>query len=277
MMTQPDWWACGVALVLALVAVALSGAVACLVLRSSILRWREIAKVRQTEIAFEALALAYETQFLCDTIRHAFAEEPSRTDVKSHVRAEHRRAAHYSAILKRLDLHNSYFARLWRLQPRYIAEFGADRAAFFRKPQEALSAILVNSDEAMRDAAKGEPYQVLDYWRNAGAGNGPSSEEMVKITALLREFVDRIQQDCTPIVTAKSQRAASESESRRRTAWRRPEFLSPLFNQFRLGNFALRQNRTFRRIRRRFMNNYQIGLWIMFAVFAAGFIRLLVR
>lgn len=278
-MMQPESWAGGSASLLTFAAVAFFCALTCVGLYALASQRRMLTKAKRTEIALEALALAFETQFMCDTLRNTFAKDRAWGDAKAQSRDKHRRASHYSAILKRLDLHNSYFARLWQLQPRYMAEFGVDRAPFFRRPQSALTAILVYSDDAMSEATSNEPYQALDYWRSTDVGREPTSEELAKIISLLGEFVDRIQEDCIPLLTGKSQSQQSSHAIATKPLWnwREQELLLPIFHRLKLGNLALRKNRTFRRIRRLFINNYQLGLWFMFAVFAAGIFRLLAR
>lgn len=273
-MTQPDSWVCGIALVIAATGVLLGFALSFLHYRASITGAREKAAARRVEIACEALTLANETLFLMQTLPYTLAYEPYQKGANE----KRRRASVYTAIVKRLDIHHSYFTRIWSLQPRYMAEFGADRAAIFHKVHEARAEILMRADRAVRDALSDDPYQDLDFWRSAEPSSVPIGEDLARFTSLFREFVDRIQVDCMPIANGRSGQVDSEAEIRSRDTPHTINLLSPFLGKLTtISDLSIFRSRTFRRIRRKLINNYQLGFWLVFAVLTAGIFRLLTK
>jgi len=123
------------------------------------------------------------------------------TDLKGD-EEERRRAGHFFAILKRIELNRDYFERAWKLQPRFMAAFGKETAAVFLKLHQARRSVEVSASMLVRSALRNEPYDVKfrqklegDIW-NVG-------EEQDPIKKLVTEFERGIEDRCFPVVRQK--------------------------------------------------------------------------
>jgi hypothetical protein len=93
---------------------------------------REKLEEKKIEIALEAMALAHECRFVFRNIRSPMStriewvdipKSPNETD-----ESWNRRGPYY-AILSRVTRNRDYFERLFKLQPKFMAMFGAETDA----------------------------------------------------------------------------------------------------------------------------------------------------
>jgi len=120
-------------------------------------KWqREKIEERRIELALEALSLAYESKAIFGHIRSrvTFAGEGSDVPPKMGESDEHKRQRQtFYAVLKRIEASNDYFARVWKLQPKFIAIFGEKTEDIFdqlhsaRRDIEATASTMVFEDE----------------------------------------------------------------------------------------------------------------------------------
>ncbi|HUZ33555.1 MAG TPA: hypothetical protein VMV19_15845 [Xanthobacteraceae bacterium] len=173
-------------------------------------RWkREKLEERRIEIAFEALSIAYEAKFVFDSIRSpmAFAHEWSdmpRSSGESDDDWSHRGS--FFAILKRIANNKDYLERVWKLQPRFMAEFGPQTEQIFLKLHQARKFIETSAQmlARRRDDDRGQWNEnrqrqrdqwEADIWIGMDAinpGNG-------RVGQLLNGFKTEIESLCRPI------------------------------------------------------------------------------
>jgi len=96
-------------------------------------KWRreQIGK-RQSELAEEALAVAYEAQDVFDHVRNPISfggEGSSRPKDDNESEAENQRRDIRFVPFERLDHHKDYFLRVQRLRPKFMAMFGKSAAS----------------------------------------------------------------------------------------------------------------------------------------------------
>jgi hypothetical protein len=98
-------------------------------------RWKtEKLEERKMEVAFDMLAAAYEAKFVFDHIRGptSFAYEwADMSEDASETEDQRKSRGSFYAILKRINANNDYFERVWKLQPRCMAMFGASVEEIF--------------------------------------------------------------------------------------------------------------------------------------------------
>jgi hypothetical protein len=108
-------------------------------------KWRrEKIEERKIELAFEALSLAYESKAVFGHIRSRVMLSGEGADVpplaeESEKHKRHRQS--FYAVLKRIEASNDYFARVWKLQPKFIAVFGDRTERIFDQLHRARSDI----------------------------------------------------------------------------------------------------------------------------------------
>jgi hypothetical protein len=112
-------------------------------------RWkREKIEEKRIEIAIEALALAYDSQEVFETIRNPgtfgseYADMPHRDDEDD---VEWNQRGPFYATLKRVQAHAEFFERLAKLRPRYMALFGVPAADSFKLIREAHAFVVVSA------------------------------------------------------------------------------------------------------------------------------------
>ena len=98
-------------------------------------RWkREKLEERKMEVAFDMLAVAYEAKFVFDHIRRPTSFSYEWADMPediSETEDQRKSRGEFYAILKRINLNKDYFERVWKLQPRCMAMFGASVEEIF--------------------------------------------------------------------------------------------------------------------------------------------------
>jgi hypothetical protein len=162
-------------------------------------KWkREKIEERRIDIALEALALAYEAESVFASTR----EWPELADIEDPDRR--RAAASYFGVLKRLDNHKDYFERVWKVQPRFMAVFGKDRADIFKRVHEAHSNIFFSAMRLMQSAKNGELYgdtHRQQYRERLENDVYNADEDSDRIAPKVKEFVAGVEKCCLPLVT----------------------------------------------------------------------------
>ncbi|MCK1335759.1 hypothetical protein IVB38_06855 [Bradyrhizobium sp. 38] len=123
----------------ALAGIAVTGTVAALGLRSFSKFKREKIEERRIEVALDALTLAYESKFVFQAIRARAIgshEYEDGTDVSRSVPGgivvkikEGQQGAY--AVIRRIEAREDFFERLRKIEPRFMAVFGAETDSIF--------------------------------------------------------------------------------------------------------------------------------------------------
>jgi hypothetical protein len=129
-------------------------------------KWqREKIQERRIEVALEALALAYESKVIFGEIRSPVrylgegAGAPHKPG-ESDEQRKHRES--FFAVLERIKARHDYFARLWKLQPKFIAVFEEeesekifDQLHSARRDIETAASTLISGEMSLDPS---EPY-----------------------------------------------------------------------------------------------------------------------
>ena len=148
-----DPWAFGWTQVFTLIGFALTAGIAYLGFRS-FERWRrEKIEEKRIDIAVETAALAYESKYVFENIRSpmSFAHElrdVPKWDGETDNEWENRKP--FAVTLMRIDRHKDFFERLFKVQPRFMALFGAETEATFMRCHQARRFIEVSAGMLMR-------------------------------------------------------------------------------------------------------------------------------
>jgi hypothetical protein len=200
--------------VVALVGIAVTGTVAMLGLQSFAKFKREKIEERRIEVALDALTLAYESKFVFQMIRaRAFTsdEHESGSDVSYSVpggiktRLRTTQLSPY-AVLKRIEKSAEFFERVRKIEPRFMAVFGAETEQIFAQLYSARTQL---------EAAVGQLFEMgrIEYDKDDEFTDGQIRElkeliyrgptetkEKDKIGDLTDGFRTRIEAICRPIV-----------------------------------------------------------------------------
>ena len=207
-----DPWAFGWTQVLTIIGFLLTGAIA-IGGFGTFERWRkQKLEEKKIEIAFEALAIAYECKFVFDLIRNPGTlqyeyEDMPRAKVTE---AEWRRRGPFYAILKRMNDNRPFFLKVLQLQPRVMVMFGRDTDAVFRKLSEARANVTVSAQMLMRPIDRIErPWneqaqnlhaqQEFDIWE----GLVKMAPDGDRVTKKLNEFREGLEAICRPVLDRK--------------------------------------------------------------------------
>jgi len=162
-------------------------------------RWkREKIEERKMEIAYDFLALAYESKYVFDVIRSpvSFGSEyesmPRRPDESD---VEWNRRGPYYAILKRVEAHKDFFDRVFKIQPKCMAVFGESAEEIFLLVHRARREIEVSAQMlAWRDGFGTEASEQMqrDIW-----DHGDFEREKDKVGEKLRSFRSKAEALCT--------------------------------------------------------------------------------
>jgi hypothetical protein len=174
-------------------------------------RWkREKLEERKIEIAFEALSLAYESKFIFQNIRspmasgHEWKDMPERPGETEH---ERNSRGGYYASAKRIHDHRDFFERLFRIQPRVMALFGAENENVFllihqaRRTIEVAALMLaerVGERHEPNDDSTKELYEQMrvDLW----AAGAQYVKEGDRVGRQLQLFNNTIEALCRPVI-----------------------------------------------------------------------------
>jgi hypothetical protein len=170
-------------------------------------RWKkEKLEEKRIEVALEALAIAYETKFIFNYIRNPLAYEiewknmPERKGESERDRSE--RGSYY-AVLRRHRESREFFDRVWRLQPKFMAVFGADTEKIFDQFHNAtemvrMAANMLTWELPIKPAVPSEE----DFNRRLQLRSDiwTSERRDDRITRQLDEFRERVERLCNPVV-----------------------------------------------------------------------------
>ena len=166
-------------------------------------KWkREKIEERRIDIALEAMALAYESGYIFDGIRSpiSFESEWSELEVAGDAEAR-RRGGPFFAVVKRIERQKDYFERLWRLQPRFMAMFGADAAPIFMELHKARRSVEVSAGMLLQAAVKNEPYRDAEFRDQLENDIWNVDAKRDRIGPRIKTFVNGIEERCAPVVS----------------------------------------------------------------------------
>ncbi|QQN63664.1 hypothetical protein JIR23_29840 [Bradyrhizobium diazoefficiens] len=174
-------------------------------------RWRrEKLEERRIDTAFDALTIAHETKFIFGNIRSPLAEGYEWADMpawENDTEDRRQRRGPYFATIKRINSNAKFFERVWAIQPRCMALFGASVEQTFLKLHQARRHIEVAAqmlaqrvyDQDNDDSEDTRRlYQQLrrDIWDQGGF-----EPELDRVGRLLKEFVAETIAYAEPVVT----------------------------------------------------------------------------
>jgi hypothetical protein len=171
-------------------------------------RWRrEKIEERKIELSLEALSLAYESKAVFGHIRSRVMFRGEGADVpkkagESEERTQQRQS--FYAVLKRIEASHDYFARVWALQPKFIAMFGEKTEEIFdqlhsaRRDIEATASTMVFEDEPFNPKDPSYKEELKGYRSTVF---GPMRRDAHDAVAeKLDAFRKRIHELCRPVV-----------------------------------------------------------------------------
>lgn len=208
-MTTADPWAFGWTQTLTIIGFAITIAIAFSGFRT-FNRWkREKLEERKIEIAFDALAIAYEVKFVFDSIRSPLSDRYEWEDMPSvagESDSERVSRGPFYAILKRIERNKDFFERAWRLQPRFMAVFGPNTEEIFIKMHQARRYIEVSAMMLARRPDHGpaqwneDRQRLREQWEaDIWAGFDAVTPGIDRVNRLLVEFREGIEHLCRPV------------------------------------------------------------------------------
>ncbi|TQF27644.1 hypothetical protein UNPF46_30505 [Bradyrhizobium sp. UNPF46] len=200
--------------VVTLIGIAVTGTVAVLGLKSFAKFKREKIEERRIEVALDALTLAYESKFVFQSIRaRAFTsdEHEDGSDesyaVPGGIKIQLREAQRSPyAVLKRIQNSAEFFDRVTKIEPRFMAVFGAETEQIFSRLYSARTQL---------EAAAGQLFEMgrIEYDDDDAFSRdqlreikeivyrGPTeSKDKDKIGDLADGFRTQVEAICRPIV-----------------------------------------------------------------------------
>jgi len=177
-------------------------------------RWkRERIEERRIEVALDALAIAYEAKFRFESIRSRRILENELEDIdKQMTSVSYPLPPHKSgqegpyAVLKRISRSGEYFDRVSKIEPKFMAIFGADKEIIFsllyeaKEYLESVAEYLFQECSIEHDPGDTEARELLRNLRSQvfGIAAGMTGEDIVD--EKISEFQKRIEALCRPIV-----------------------------------------------------------------------------
>jgi hypothetical protein len=174
-------------------------------------KWkREKIEERRIEVAIDALAIAYEAKFVFESVRSPFIRsyeyEGGYTEADSvRITLRDGQKGPY-AVLKRLEQHEDFFTRIRKVEPVFMAIFGRETESIFKRLYEART-LLEHQAQGLFEEERYEtdPKDIgaRDRKRELRASVFASADEKKKddkIGDLVKEFTERIEGICRPIV-----------------------------------------------------------------------------
>jgi len=172
-------------------------------------RWkREKIEELRMGIALDALSLAYESQFVFDGIRNSGSFGYESEDAKKfegESDEDFARRKTFYVILKRVDDNKDFFARVFKLQPHFMAVFGPENEQLHLARVDVVIAaqMLSRRDTGPWTEEKSKRLTRLeaDVW--SGMAAAYSKEELPegdRVQKKLDDFKNGIATLCRPIV-----------------------------------------------------------------------------
>jgi hypothetical protein len=162
---------------------------------------------RKIEIAFDTLALAYESKFVFDGIRSPMSFDYEYKDMKKkdgESDAEWNRRGPYYAILKRIDFNKDFFERAWKMQPRCTAMFGTQAEEMFLLMHRARREIEVSAQMLLWQELGHDA--VVEFQRDIWE-RGEFEKDKDKVGKKLIEFRERVEKLCRPVIDRQYEKA----------------------------------------------------------------------
>ena len=173
-------------------------------------RWkREKIEEKRIDTAIDALALVYESKFVFDHIRGPMSfdyEWDSMPHFPGDDDQKRRQRGPFFASLKRVEKHNEFFERCWKMQVRCAALFGPPLEQTFLLLQKARREIEVSADMLYRDpypqSNTEENRKVWEGWRSTvwGIHRFGEAAGSDKVGTLLSQFRAEVEAACRPTV-----------------------------------------------------------------------------
>jgi hypothetical protein len=197
----------------AFVGVIVTGTIAGFGLRSFEKFKREQIEERRIDVAIDALTIAYEARFVFDVIRSRIVQDHEWADAKeesgltgSLVPVSLRKGQRGAyAVLKRIDNNEAFFKKVERLEPKFMAVFGAKTEEVFTLIYNSRSRIS-GSAEILFDLERVESDRDDEHIRNELVelrrtvfGSKDKADED-KTAKALNDFREQIEAICRPIV-----------------------------------------------------------------------------
>jgi len=208
-MTPPDPWIFGWTQLLTIVGLALTGSIALFGFRT-FARWkREKLEEKRIEIAFDALAIAYEAKFVFQSIRSPLFEGYEWADMP-HQEGETEEARNkrgpYYATFKRIRQNKDFFERVWSIQPRSMAAFGREIESTFLKLHKARRSIEIAAQmlaERVDDRDEPEDQSTKELYRQLRRDRIETDIEKDRVGKMLKEFEQEIEAAARPVINQK--------------------------------------------------------------------------
>jgi hypothetical protein len=183
-------------------------------------RWRrEKLEEERISVALEAAALAFETKYIFESIRSPMAFSYEWQDLpKEGFKDENERSSRgaFYAALKRVRDNKEFFERAFKLQPKCMALLGKECEDIFILMHRARREIEVASQMLTWRADKLKPdmYEQLerDIWDSGGF-----EPEKDRVGKKLREFREKMEALCQPVINAGYRRGVSLAWFKRAT------------------------------------------------------------
>jgi hypothetical protein len=206
-----DPWVFGWSQLLTIIGFAITTGIAFFGFRS-FERWRkEKLEEKRIDLAIEALSLAYEAKYIFQSIRSPMSfpfESQDMPKWENETEAQRNARAPYYAILFRINQHKDFFDRLFKIQPRFMALFGATTEEIFMSCHKARRTIQVSAGMLMRVGQSDEKWnenrqRQRDQWE-ADVWEGmddvvENSPEARRVSLEIEKFQEGIITICTPI------------------------------------------------------------------------------
>ena len=110
-------------------------------------RWkRQKLEEKRIELAIDALAIAYEAKFVFERLRVRFVR--IYDDVGSGESAELRGP---QAVLERIYANKEFFDKVWKLEPQFMAVFGADAEKIFELLHQARRNLEIKAEALIEE------------------------------------------------------------------------------------------------------------------------------
>jgi hypothetical protein len=176
-------------------------------------RWRrEKLEEKRIEVAIDALAIGYESEFVFERIRSRpvrdFEYEDMQLDDSGITIRDKRREQQGGAyaVLRRIESNDEFFDKALRVEPRFVAIFGEGSKDIFallykaRRTVEITAEALIDEYRIELDSNDAEGRERRRKWRcNIFASPGKVEEED-DVRKMLIEFRRRLEKLCRPLI-----------------------------------------------------------------------------
>lgn len=179
-------------------------------------RWkREKIEEKRIDLAIEALAIGFKAHVVFDDIRSRFAQKSYGDVVRVEAEdvistAYHHRQQDYNEVLRRVEAKQPFFDEVLTIEPKFIALFGRDKEAIFKRLFRARH-LIINAIDVLSELNGADPdatearEERVKLRKRIFASSGTLDPEDTlgpkdEVGKLLQEFRDEIEKLCGPIV-----------------------------------------------------------------------------